>query len=142
EIVVMTSQREEVARAGFDVARDQLFGAPVLSLPLADDVEETRTAGVAIMFEVMLVSGLALHPLGPAGQVEQPRVPVAPFGLALRPPMRPDAELRVAEPVGHAVMGRERFPIRRDRRVGCWRGVESSRNERGGAAAGPQSTAG
>ena len=44
--------------------------------------------------------------------VHQPRVPVAAFGLALRPPMRPDPELRVAEPVGHAIMARERFP--------CW----------------------
>ena len=33
-----------------------------------------------------------------------PRVPVALLGLALRPPVRPDAELGVAEPVGHLVL--------------------------------------
>ena len=52
----------------------------------------------------MLVLGIALH-------VHLARVPVAVLGLALRPPVRPDAELRVAEPVGRLVL-RKGFPGR------------------------------
>jgi hypothetical protein len=46
-----------------------------------------------------------------AGDVHVTSVPIAVLRLALRTPMRPNAELRVAKPVGTPVL-LERFPRR------------------------------
>src|ERR1700761_8374985 len=46
--------------------------------------------------------------------VHPPGVPVSMFGLALRSPMGPDAELGIAEPVWHAVLF-QGFPVGSER---------------------------
>src|SRR5437868_11702435 len=95
EIIVMRGHCEEVASTRLCIASDQLFRPPVLRLPLPDDVNEASPARVSIMPEMVLVGSFAGHPRLAARQVHQPGVPVAPFGLALRAPMRPDSELGV-----------------------------------------------
>src|SRR3954466_16098075 len=87
----------------------------MLGLPAADHVDEAGAARMAVMLQMMLVVGLALHPGSARLEVHEARVPVAMLGLALRPPMRPDAELGIAEPLGDPVARRERLPGRSDR---------------------------
>src|SRR4051794_1563432 len=98
EIVVMTAHRHEVARTRGGIAFHQIRRVPLLGFPLSDDIDEAAAAGVAVTLEMMLVSGFRRKPRLTSRYVHQAPVPVAPFGLALRPPMRPDPELGVAEP--------------------------------------------
>ena len=63
---------------------------------------------MAVGRQMMLVLRIALD-------VHVPRIPVALLGNTLRRPMRPDAELRVAEPIGTLIVGLERFPSRFER---------------------------
>src|SRR4051794_20027241 len=91
---------------------------PTLGLPLTDDVDETGTARMAIAAEVVLVWAFALHPVPLGLHVHEPRAPVAKLRLTLPPPVRPDPELRVANPVGHAVVPCQRVPIGLNRQPG------------------------
>src|SRR5215813_14800733 len=80
---------------------------------------------MAVSFDVVVVSRVALY-------VHSPRVPIALLRHALGRPVRPDAELRVAEPFGDAVVLHERFPGRlerpaRDRASRLRRGASSPR---------------
>jgi hypothetical protein len=116
EIVMVDAHAHEVARARLLIFVYEILRLPILGLPLADDVEKAGAAGMTIMLEVMLVGAVAraLPRLAPL-LIEQPRVPVAVLRLALRAPVRPDAQLRIAEPVGVAIAGGKAFPIRLDR---------------------------
>src|SRR5438309_603921 len=93
------------------------------------------------MLEMMLVGGLAFHPRWPPGHVEQARVPIAPFGLALRSPMRPDPELGVAKPLRNAIVAGEGLPARGDRTRSPRGTAKSRRGNRSRAAAGKDLTA-
>ena len=75
---------------------------PVFRLPLVDDVFEAELRGMAVLFAVEFVPGTVelIHPL---------RVPITHLRLALRPPMGPNSELRVAIPIG-ILISRERLP--------------------------------
>ena len=80
---------------------DQGNRIPVLGLPFVDDVLEAELGRMAILLHMELVDGAVelIHVLG---------VPVAHLGLALRTPVRPDAELRVAIPIRNLETG-QRF---------------------------------
>src|SRR5262245_37351041 len=75
---------------------------PVLGAPLVDDVLEPDARRMTVARDVGDVVAVPLL-------VHLPSVPVALFGDALRAPVGPHAELRVAEPVGSLVL-RERGP--------------------------------
>ena len=104
EIVVMVGQCHEVFRAGPGIEINQLLGPPVLRLPQIVDLHEAGVGGMAVMLQVMLVLLAALH-------IHVAGVPVAGFRHALRRPVRPDAELGVAEPVRRLVLRRQRVPV-------------------------------
>ncbi len=91
EIVVVVGQRHEVARAGPLVESHQLFGVPVLGFPGVVVILEAEFGLRAMFLQAVLVVGGPFH-------VHVARVPIALLGDALRRPMRPDAELSVAEP--------------------------------------------
>src|SRR5581483_10117533 len=103
EIVVMAGERHEVLRAGFLVEVEEIFGAPGVGLPHGVDVFEADFGGVAVGLDVEVVHRVALdvHPAG---------VPVALLGDALGGPVRPHAELGVAEPVWDFVLRTEGVP--------------------------------
>src|SRR5688500_3708248 len=67
---------------------------------------------MSIVAQVMVVGVMRPEPRRRLLMVHQPGIPVAILGLALRAPVRPDAELGIAEPVGRAIPFRERLPIR------------------------------
>jgi alpha-L-fucosidase len=77
--------------------------------------EEASAARMAEAPKVVLIGGLALIPRIATLLIKGARVPVAPFRLALRPPMGPDAELGIAEPIRMAVACGERLPVRLER---------------------------
>src|SRR5262249_17869027 len=83
-----------------------MFGGPEMV-----DFHETEFRRMTVVSDVIIVLGVALN-------VHLPGVPIALLGHALRRPMRPDAELRVAEPFGALVILRERFPGRFEFAVG------------------------
>ena len=125
EVVVMDGQRHEILRAVFFVERQQLVGVKVRRLPDMNDVLEAVGGRMAVFQEVRFVIGAALD-------IHAARIPVAVFRLALRPPVRPDAELRVAEPVGRLIMRRQGFPRRLERAGGDRRQVQRRRRRIGG----------
>ena len=105
EIVVMAGQRHEVLSAGLHIEVEQCVRIEVFRLPGADDVNEARIGRMAIMRQMVVILLLPL-------QIHVAGIPIAVFGGALRPPMGPDAELRVAEPVRRLIAGDQRVPGR------------------------------
>ena len=131
-VVMVVGHRPEELRAGALVEGDELLRLPLVGLPFVDHVLEAELRRVAVFLAMEFVVGAVelIHFL---------RIPVAHLGLALRTPMRPDAKLHVAVPVGHLVVG-ERFPRRlkwpgRDAEAGRrgnvrWRGGQGARGGR------------
>ena len=92
-------------RAGLLVEVEQLVRIPVLGLPAIVDLHEAGIGGMAVS-----APGDGRTACWPWIYIW--RAYQSPgFGHALRAPMRPDAELGVAEPVGRLVLGRQRFPV-------------------------------
>ena len=120
EVVVMHAHADEIFRAGFLIEPHQAVGVPLFRLPERDDVLVTELRGMAVVFEVIAVTFAA-------GFIHVARIPIAFHRHRLRPPVRPDAELRVAEPIGAAV-GFQRSHVRLIRPVGGGR----ARGERRG----------
>ena len=128
-------QRCEIFCARALVKFDEMMRIPVLGLPLVNHVLETHFGRMPVMLALKFIVNAAelIHFL---------RIPVAHFRLALRPPVRPDAELRVAEPVRHLIAAGERFPgrlkrpggdaksRRRDNRRRCGRINNGGRSDR------------
>src|SRR6516164_3603072 len=105
KVVMVNGQRHEVLRPGPFVKRQQLVRVPVLRLPFMDDVLETKVLRRTVVLEMKSI-------LRGVGDIHQTRVPVAVLRFTLRSPVRPDAELRVAEPLGALVL-LQRFPAGR-----------------------------
>ena len=108
---MMMRESREIFRTGFLVKMNEVLGIPVLGSPLMDDILETHLGGVAVMLALEFIVRAAelIHFLG---------IPVAHLRLALRTPVRPDAELCIAEPFGHLIIAAERFPRRLKGTVG------------------------
>ena len=111
EIVVMVRQGHEVVRPRPNIEIHQLLRVPVLRGPGMIDVLEAHLGGMAVVAHLPGIVGRPLH-------VQPPGIPVALLGHALRRPVRPDTELRVAEPLRALVALLERFPGRLER-TGC-----------------------
>ena len=109
EIVVVRAHADEVLRPGLLVELHQTVGVPLLRLPQRDDVLVAELRRMPVVLEVILVMLVArlVHAAG---------VPVAVHRHGLRSPVRPDAELGVAEPVGTLVL-LERIHVRLERAV-------------------------
>ena len=121
---------DEILGAGFLIKLHQTIGVEPIALPGRNDILEAELAGMPIMLQVVFV-------LRAAFDVHTAGIPIPILGSRLRPPMRPDSELGVAEPFRHAV-GRERFARSREWtfgdlesgwRVGAKAGKGRSRNQ-------------
>ena len=97
KVVAMHGLRDEIASACPLVERHQAVRIQLLGLPQRDDVLIAELRGMPVVFHVILVVARAFD-------VHVAGVPVAAHGNGLRPPVRPDAELRVAEPIGTLVL--------------------------------------
>ena len=97
EIVVVRAHADEILRPGLLVELHEAVGVPLLGLPERNDVLVAELRRMAVVLQVVLVMAAALvvHAAG---------VPVAVHRHGLRPPVRPDAELGVAEPVGALIL--------------------------------------
>src|SRR5271156_7022502 len=86
-----------------------MLGIPFIALEHGDQVFEAYFGRVSIGLEVVLVLRAALD-------IHIPRVPVAIFDAGLRPPMRPDTEFCIAEPLWDLVgVERTARPLERSR---------------------------
>ena len=103
KVVVVVGQRDEVLGAGPHVELHQFFRVPLLGLPEIVELHEAELRRMAVVLEVVFIVLRAL-------EVHLARIPVALLGHALGGPVGPDAELRVAEPVGRLVVRLQRFP--------------------------------
>src|SRR5512138_3155458 len=103
EVVVVVGESEEILRARALVKGHQLLRLPALRLPEVVNLHEAELGWVAISFNVVVISRVALL-------VHSTRVPVALLRHTLGRPVRPDAELRIAEPFRNTVVLHERFP--------------------------------
>ena len=114
EVVMVVGDRDEVLGAGLGVQPDQLLRFPVLRMPEIADVFVPELRRVPVGLDVVVVLGAALY-------VHAAGVPIPLLGNALRSPVSPDSELRIAEPVG-VLVSLQRFPIgperARDRAAG------------------------
>ena len=114
EVSMVIGECDEIFGPGPGVEPNQFRGVPVLRPPDMTDVFVPELRRVAVGFDVVVVLRTALN-------VHASGIPIALLGNTLRAPMSPDAELRIAEPIGEPV-GSERFPIRakrtRDRGAG------------------------
>ena len=99
QIVVVVRQGHKIPGTGLFIKAQQAVRLPFVRLPLIDPVLEAELARVA--HHIYLI-GIFLISL----KVHVPRVPVPVFGLALRPPVSPDAELCILEPFGTFVGGK------------------------------------
>ena len=105
EIVMMARHSHEIFRANLLVAPQQCRRIPCLGLPFADDVHEAGIGRMPIIGDMMLVGRTS-------GHIHQAAIPIARFGLALRPPMRPDSEFGIAEPFRGVPTRDKRRPVR------------------------------
>ena len=109
EVVVVRAHADEVLRPGLLVELHQAVRVPFLRLPQRDDVLVAELRRMAVVLQVILVMLVARL-------VHAPRVPVAVHRHRLRSPVRPDAELGIAEPVGTLVL-LQRIHVRLERPV-------------------------
>ena len=100
---MVIGERDKQARSGILVALNQRLRFPVEQRPLRAQILVAEVRGVSVMRILELVVGRTLH-------IHVARIPVAIFRNALRAPMRPDAELGVAIPLGRVVL-QQRIPI-------------------------------
>src|SRR3954452_14246854 len=98
----MDTHTDEVLRACLLVEGHQVIGIKLLRLPGRNDILEAEFRRVTVLLQVVLVLAVAFD-------VHVAGVPVAVFRRRLRAPVSPYAELRVTEPVGHAI-SREGLP--------------------------------
>src|SRR5205807_4958419 len=96
EIVVVRPHAHEVLRAGLLVELHKPVGIPLLGPPERDDVLVAEHRGVAIVLQMVLVVLVAWL-------VQAAGIPVAVHRNGLRAPVRPDAELGIAEPLWPSV---------------------------------------
>src|SRR3546814_6705177 len=73
EVIVMTSQADEILGARLHIALHQRFGGPLVRLPRVLDVHHPRVSRVAICPEVMLVNRMPL-------QLEEASITIAQLG--------------------------------------------------------------
>ena len=106
EVVMVLPQRKEKLRPTLLVELHQRLGIPSLGLPGIAEILHAEVSGRAIVLHMILV-------LPAAFLVHAAAVPVARLCLALRSPMRPDAELGIAEPFG-ALPRFQALPIGRE----------------------------
>ncbi len=92
EIIVMHAHADEILRASLRVQIHQMLGIPLLGLERRDDVLVSHLRWMPVMLHMKFVCRIALD-------VHAARIPVARLGRRLRTPVRPDPELRVAEPL-------------------------------------------
>ncbi len=95
-IVMVHAHADEVLGPGLHVQVHQMFRIPLVSLEQRDQVFVACFGGMPVGLEVVLVLGSPLD-------IHVPGEPVAVLDTRLRSPVRPDAELCVAEPVGNSV---------------------------------------
>ena len=118
EIVVVVAKHKEIACASFLLIEfHQLVGCPVLCLEQREDFFEPHLGRMAVVFTVVIVFSVTFH-------IQLTGHPVAAAFHTLWSPMRPYAELCVAEPIWHLIVA-EGFPCRLKTagghrfRVGC-----------------------
>ena len=96
EVIVVHAHADEVLCAGLLVEAHQMVGIPTGGLPDIDQILVANLGRMPIVFQMMLILLRSLD-------IHVARVPVAVFNGRLRPPMRPDAELGIAEPFRNPV---------------------------------------
>ena len=101
-VVVVVAQHEEILCSAAFVALHESHGIPFLGLEEWQDVLVAELGGVAVVVAVVLILMGALL-------IEAACHPVAAALDTLCAPMRPDAELGIAEPLGRLVL-LERLP--------------------------------
>src|ERR1017187_1906628 len=103
EVPMVVCKRDEILGPGPCVEPNEFLRVPVLRPPKMADVfvAELRRMAVRLDMVIVLSASLYVHAAG---------VPIPLLGNALRTPMRPDSEFRVAKPVG-ATVRFQRFPI-------------------------------
>ena len=89
--IVMIGDSDEQLRAGPLEAVDKRLGLPFKQRPLGAKFFVAESRGVAEVLQVVLVLIGAFH-------VHVARIPVSGFWNALRGPVSPDSELRIAIP--------------------------------------------
>ena len=94
EVVVVVRHGDDVLRAHAFEELCELRRIPFVALPLVDHVLEPERLLVAVFLLVSVEMPVVRD-------VHVPGVPVAGFRLALRPPVRENAELRVLVPLRH-----------------------------------------
>jgi len=100
----MIGQREKILGPGALIQLQQLFRIPILGLPFVNDILEAELGRRPIMLDmVFIIRGPLL--------IHLPGIPIPVLRLALRAPMRPDAELGIPKPLGNLVV-LEGFPRR------------------------------
>jgi hypothetical protein len=103
EVVVVNGQRHEIPGAILFVESQELFGIKMFRLPLVYNVLETVCRRMAIFREMRFIIAASL-------QIHEARIPIAVLWLALRSPVRPNAELRIAKPF-RALIVPQRIPV-------------------------------
>ena len=92
EVVVMIGQCYEILRTGTLIETDKPLRIPVLGFPLMGQVFESHFRRMVEMLEMIFVLARTLF-------IHIMRIPVSILGNTLRSPVRPDAELGIAEPL-------------------------------------------
>ena len=118
---MVIAQSEEVLGANLLVELHQRIRIPTFSLEEGQDVLEAHFRRMSVVLAVEFIFPRAFH-------IEAACHPVARAFNALRSPVRPDAELGIAEPFGHLV-GAERFP--RGFKLACGHGLVIFKNRDG-----------
>src|SRR5215217_6831636 len=86
EVVVMVGQSHKIFCSRFFIQRQQRIRIPLFSFPFVNYILKSELGRMAIFLTMILV-------LIAAFLVHSPGIPVTAFGLTLRPPVCPDAEL-------------------------------------------------
>ena len=103
-VMVVVGHAHEILRPGALVEADEVLGVPTLGLEQVADILEPELRRMAVFGDVKLVDRMRLN-------IHVLRIPVALLRHALRPPMRPHAELGIPEPVGRGLVILERFKV-------------------------------
>src|SRR6185312_6473282 len=97
EIVVMVREGEKILCACTFVELHQLFRIPIFRVPLVNDVLKSKVLRRTVMvgMKPILLAARLIHTA---------RIPVAILRLALRTPMSPNSELRIAKPFRRLIL--------------------------------------
>src|ERR1700733_14354713 len=104
QTIVVVGEGNENLRPRVLIALNQLFRIPVEQRPLRTKILISKGGRGTVMFQLKLVFVATLY-------IHVSRIPVACFRNALRTPMRPDAELRIAVPFRRLIL-KEGIPCR------------------------------